>query len=86
VSSHAWLYAVRICGYGWVRDFAFSDGNATIARLLVRNLFRLRFRQHVEDIVTARADYSLLDRAAARVRIRLSSTVVRRGMQVSPSR
>jgi spermidine dehydrogenase len=56
----------------------FPDGNATIARLLVRNLVPAAIPGNtVEDIVTARADYSHLDRATARVRIRLSSTVVR---------
>ncbi len=56
----------------------FPDGNATIARLLVRNLIPAAIPgKTVEDIVTARADYSRLDRAAERIRIRLNSTVVR---------
>jgi spermidine dehydrogenase len=56
----------------------FPDGNATIARLLVRNLIPAAIPgKTVEDIVTARADYSRLDSAASRVRIRLNSTVVR---------
>src|SRR5882672_9807104 len=56
----------------------FPDGNATIARLLVRNLIPAAIPgKSVEDIVTARADYSRLDSAASRVRIRLNSTVVR---------
>jgi spermidine dehydrogenase len=56
----------------------FPDGNATIARLLVRNLIPEAIPgSTVEDIVTARADYSRLDRASARARIRLNSTVLR---------
>ncbi len=56
----------------------FPDGNATIARLLVRNLIPAAIPgTTVEDVVTARADYGQLDRAAASVRLRLNSTVVR---------
>jgi spermidine dehydrogenase len=56
----------------------FPDGNATIARLLVRNLVpRAMPGNTVEDVVTSRADYGQLDRASSRVRIRLNSTVVR---------
>ena len=56
----------------------FPDGNATIARLLVRNLVPDALPGNtVEDLITTRADYSRLDRANAPVRIRLSSTVVR---------
>jgi spermidine dehydrogenase len=56
----------------------FPDGNATIARLLVRNLVPAAIPgKSVEDIITARADYSRLDDVTARTRIRLNSTVVR---------
>jgi spermidine dehydrogenase len=56
----------------------FPDGNATIARLLVRNLIPAAIPgKTVEDIVTSRANYSRLDDASARIRIRLNSTVVR---------
>jgi spermidine dehydrogenase len=55
----------------------FPDGNATIARLLVRSLIPAAIPGYgVEDVVTARADYSRLDRANSPVRLRLSSTVV----------
>jgi spermidine dehydrogenase len=58
--------------------FHFPDGNASIARLLVRNLIPDSVSgQSVEDAVTARIDYSRLDRPASPVRIRLSSTVMR---------
>jgi len=57
--------------------FHFPDGNATIARLLVRDLIPEAMPGHtVEDVVTARANYAALNRAGAPVSIRLSSTVV----------
>ena len=56
----------------------FPDGNATIARLLVRNLIpRAVPGTSVADVVTARVDYAQLDRAPAPVRVRLNSTVIR---------
>jgi spermidine dehydrogenase len=57
--------------------FHFPDGNASIARLLVRSLIPGAIPGHtMDDIVTARADYSKLDDSNAPVRIRLNSTVV----------
>jgi spermidine dehydrogenase len=57
--------------------FHFPDGNATVARLLVRALIPLSIRgTSMEDVVTAKADYSKLDANGNAVRIRLSSTVV----------
>ncbi len=57
--------------------FHFPDGNASIARLLVRALIPAAMPGHsMEDVVTARADYSKLDVDGALVRIRLNSTVV----------
>jgi spermidine dehydrogenase len=58
--------------------FHFPDGNASIARLLVRSMIPATLPGHdMYDVVTARADYSQLDRASSPVRIRLSSTVVK---------
>lgn len=58
--------------------FHFPDGNASIARLLVRHLVPGAMPgSTMEDVVTARADYSRLDDAANAVRIRLNSTAVR---------
>lgn len=55
----------------------FPDGNATIARLLVRSLIPDAIPGHsAEDVVAARADYSRLDRGESPVRLRLNSTVV----------
>jgi spermidine dehydrogenase len=57
--------------------FHFPDGNASIARLLVRSLIAHAIPgSTMEDVVTAIADYSKLDEAGA-MRIRLNSTVVR---------
>lgn len=58
-------------------NFYFPDGNASIARLLVRKLVPgIAPGSTIEDIVTARFDYAKLDRPANLTRIRLSSTVV----------
>ena len=58
--------------------FHFPDGNASIARLLVRSLVPESLPgRTAEDAVTARLDYSRLDHPASPARIRLSSTAVR---------
>jgi len=58
--------------------FHFPDGNASIARLLVRNLIPEAVPGHtMEDVVTAAVDYSKLDQPSSPVRIRLNSTAVR---------
>jgi spermidine dehydrogenase len=56
----------------------FPDGNATIARLLVRRLVPgVAPAGEVEDVVMQRFDYAQLDRPGADVRVRLNSTAVR---------
>jgi spermidine dehydrogenase len=58
--------------------FHFPDGNASIARLLVRKLIPAAIPGNsATDIVTAKADYSKLDDPSSNVRIRLNSTVVK---------
>jgi spermidine dehydrogenase len=58
--------------------FHFPDGNASIARLLVRSLVPgVLPGQDCQDVVSARADYAALDRPSNQVRIRLSSICVR---------
>lgn len=58
--------------------YHFPDGNAGIARALVRRLIPGALRgRSMEDLVTERVDYSRLDRPNQGVRIRLNSTVVR---------
>ena len=57
--------------------FHFPDGNASIARLLVRSLVPGSAPGNtMEDIVTAKMDYTRLDQPSSRVRIRLNSTAV----------
>ena len=57
--------------------YHFPDGNASIARLLVRRLIpEIAPGSTMEDIVLARFDYGQIDRAEHPVRIRLNSTVV----------
>ncbi len=57
--------------------YHFPDGNASVARLLVRALIPAAVPGHsMEDVVTARAVYSKLDAAESPVRVRLNSTVV----------
>jgi spermidine dehydrogenase len=58
--------------------FHFPDGNASVARLLVRSLVPgVAPGTTMEDVVTAKFNYARLDDKASPVRIRLNSTVVR---------
>ncbi|HEY1613668.1 MAG TPA: NAD(P)-binding protein [Rhizomicrobium sp.] len=58
--------------------FQFPDGNASIARLLVRALVPGAVPgRDAHDIVTAKVDYAKLDRPGQPVRLRLNSLVVR---------
>jgi len=58
--------------------FHFPDGNASVARLLVRNLIPAAIPGNTaDDVVTAQVDYSKLDQTNSHVRIRLNSTAVR---------
>jgi spermidine dehydrogenase len=57
--------------------FHFPDGNASIARMLVRSLIAGSIPGNTaEDIVTAKVDYARLDSNGSPVRMRLSSTAV----------
>ena len=60
--------------------FHFPDGNATIARLLVRELIPRAVGGQVAadaaDSVTARVDYARLDEAANAARLRLNATAI----------
>jgi len=58
--------------------YHFPDGNASIARLLVRRLIPGAIPgRTMNDIVTARATYAALDAPGSTTRLRLNSTVVR---------
>jgi spermidine dehydrogenase len=62
--------------------FHFPDGNAAVARSLVRRLIPAVAPGHsMDDIVEARFDYARLDEASAPVRVRLNSTA----LNVKPS-
>ena len=59
-------------------NFHFPDGNASVARLLVRALMPdVLPGTTAHDSVLARVDYAKLDRGGSPIRIRLSSTVAR---------
>jgi len=58
--------------------FHYPDGNASIARMLVRSLIpQSATGTTAEDIVTAKVDYGKLDGSNSPVKIRLNCTVVR---------
>ncbi|MCH2184760.1 twin-arginine translocation pathway signal, partial [Myxococcota bacterium] len=58
--------------------YHFPDGNASIARLLVRRLIpQVAPGQSMEDIVAARFNYDRLDESGSPIRLRLDSTVTR---------
>lgn len=58
--------------------YHFPDGNASIARSIVRSLIPDSAPGGtMEDIVTAKMDYTELDHADSNIRIRLNSTAVR---------
>src|SRR5205809_1946952 len=58
--------------------FHFPDGNASIARLLVRKLIPTAVPGNTAtDVVSAKANYAKLDESSSPVRIRLNSTAVR---------
>jgi spermidine dehydrogenase len=71
--------ASKLYGYlvGSARFPLFPDGNASIARLMVRSLIpEVAPGNTMEDVVDARFDYSQLDRGDAPIRLRLNSTAV----------
>ncbi len=75
------LNATALAGINATREpyiYHFPDGNASIARLLVRKMIpRVAPGSTMDDIVLAPFDYSRLDERGSDVRIRLNSTVVR---------
>ena len=65
---------------GWTPDqilIHFPDGNGTLARLLIRSLIPGALPgTTMEDSITARMNYAVLDEPRNKVRVRLKSTVV----------
>ena len=74
------LEYLRTTGYqphDYRDDFHFPDGNASVARMLVRSLVpAVAPGNTMQDIVSARFDYGELDRPDRPVRIRLNATAV----------
>jgi spermidine dehydrogenase len=63
----------------------FPDGNASVARLLVRDMIpQVAPGSTMEDVVKARFDYTRLDDPEAKIRLRLNSTAVRAEHDGSP--
>jgi spermidine dehydrogenase len=63
----------------------FPDGNASVARLLVRKMIpAVAPGSTMEDVVTARFDYDRLDLPDSKVRMRLNSTAIRVVNEGSP--
>ena len=78
-TAHLGLHAARKEGLGQTEPyiFHFPDGNAAIARALVRNLIPGSLPgKTMEDLVTRKIDYSKLDEANSSTRIRLNATAV----------
>ncbi|MBL8541273.1 MAG: FAD-dependent oxidoreductase [Betaproteobacteria bacterium] len=66
-----------VTGDGGSYFYHFPDGNATVARLLVRELIPQAIPgDGAEDIITSRADYARLDLPGQPARVRLNSTAV----------
>ncbi len=64
--------------HSYKEDFHFPDGNASVARMLVRKMIPGVAPGHsMHDIISAKFDYAELDREDASVRIRLNATAVR---------
>jgi spermidine dehydrogenase len=64
-------------GHTYKEDFHFPDGNASIARMLVRRLIPgVAPGNSMDDIVSARFDYNKLDGGESPVRLRLNATAV----------
>src|ERR1700682_782769 len=77
-APHTRYTATGYADNGGSYTFHFPDGNASIARLLVRDLIPDSVPGNsAEDVVMARIDYARLDRPKSPVRIRLGSTAVR---------
>ena len=72
--------AAGVDGYVYQEPYIhhFPDGNACVARLMVRNMIPgVSPGSNMEDIVQAPFDYSKLDVATAKVRLRLNSTAIK---------
>ena len=72
--------------HNYKEDFHFPDGNASVARLLVRRLIPgVAPGNSMHDIVAAKFDYNRLDEPESRVRLRLNATAVHVGHVGDPN-
>ncbi len=63
--------------HSYKEDFHFPDGNASVARMLVRNMIpRVAPGNSMHDIISAKFDYAELDQEDSPIRLRLNSTAV----------
>ncbi len=82
----------RAAGFSGEEDYApyihhFPDGNASVARLLVRSLMpAVAPGKTMEDIVMAPFDYGRLDDPGTGVRVRLNATVVKVVHEEAPAK
>ena len=75
-----YLAKYRYQPHNYKDDFHFPDGNASVARLLVRRLIpAVAPGNSMHDIISARFDYNQLDQPSSPVKIRLNSTAVHVG-------
>ena len=75
-----YLAKQRYQPHNYEDDFHFPDGNASVARMIVRRLIPdVAPGDSMHDIVAARFDYSQLDQPSSPVKIRLNSTAVHVG-------
>jgi len=71
------LRAIGYQPHSHKEDFHFPDGNASVARMLVRRLIPgVAPGKSMHDIVAAKFDYSKLDEQNSPVRLRLNATAV----------
>ena len=72
--------------HNYKENFHFPDGNASVARLLVRRLIPgVAPGNSMHDIVAAKFDYNRLDEPKSRIRLRLNATAVHVGHVGDPN-
>ena len=76
-SPDRWRASSRATSSPATRFPIFPDGNASVARMLVRRLLpEVAPGKTMEDVLDARFDYTKLDRSDSNLRLRLNSTAV----------
>lgn len=81
--DYLWLPGAKAAGFGEYEEdepyiHHFPDGNASVARMLVRRMIpAVAPGSTPDDILMAKFDYSKLDEPTSRIRLRLNSTAIR---------